>query len=315
MSPRHRRAVASPAEALAYAQQLLGTRADVVGVDIGPKYRAKRRTERVAVRVHVVKKRARREVHAFERIPADFLGFPSDVVEARYRRHAGGPPPSGRFDALQAGISVGSEKAEAGTLGLLVFDRATGKPCILGSWHVLSGPLGAVGDRITQPARLDGGSVATDVVATLTLAPSPGLWGDAAVAELTGNRAVSSLLLGTNVRIEEAADPVQDQLLAKSGRTTGVTRGRVEGIGTYYYPGAEQGIAGCRIVPELDDPRRLDLAAPGDSGAVYYDVQTNQGIGLHCAGGIDAAIGEVAVACRLTTVLAVLGVTLLKAAD
>jgi endonuclease G len=281
----------------------------VTGIDIGPKYTDQVRTRRTTIRIHVVEKRSRRRVRPFERIPETILGVPTDVVESSYRSHSGGGP-AARCPTLQAGVSVGNINANAGTLGLVVYEVGTGDPCILGAWHVLAGPHGRIGDEITQPARLDNGSLANDVIATLTAAPPPGLWGDAALAKLNGKRPVSSTVFGTNRSIDTVSEVTAGRVVKKSGRTTGVTRGRVEGVGTYFYPDLPGGVAGFRIVPEHDDPTRFDLAAEGDSGAVYFDAQTGAGVGLHCAGGVDSILGEVAVACSLSTVLAVLGASL-----
>jgi hypothetical protein len=293
--------------ALAHAVALLAGRPEITGVDLGPKYVKGKRQRQQVIRVHVVQKKKGR-LGRFAIVPQSFFGVPSDVIEVSYRAHAG-PSPARRFDTLQPGISVGGLHALAGTLGLIVYERRTKAPCILSAGHVLCGPHSTIGEAITQPARMDGGSLA-DIVANLSANPLPGLWGDAALARLNKRRDTSPLLLDTTVRIEATTDPFVGQALGKSGRTSGVTRGNVEGVGTYFHPDMPQGMNGFRVVPEVDNANRLDLVGPGDSGCVYYEIGTNLGVGLHSAGGNDALLGEVGIACNLSTVLTVLDATL-----
>jgi len=309
---RKKKKRASLQEAYAHALAMLASRPDVTGVDIGPKYEGGKPTAKQVIRVHVVEKLRGKRLTDSERIPENFLGVPSDVIVANYRRHADAPLPSARFDPIRPGISVGNPGAKSGTLGLIVFDEATGDPCILSAHHVLAGPGAAKGDPITQPARFDHGTPGKDTVATLWRFFAPGLWGDAALAKLTGKRRFSPGALGSGVVVDRVGLPQINQHVVKTGRTTLTTRGRIEGIGTYFYPDLPGGVNGFRVVPHRDDPRKFDLCAPGDSGSVYYAEGTTAGIGLHCAGGNDPALGEIGIACMLATVLATLGVSLTR---
>jgi len=299
-------------QAYAHALALLASRPEVTGIDIGPKYVGKKRSRKKCIRVHVNEKLAERALTRSERIPNDFLGVASDVIAVSYMRHGTPLFPSGRFDPIQPGISVGNPKAKAGTLGLIVVDDATGARCIMSSSHVLAGPAGLEGDPILQPSRFDSGSFAGDTIATLVHAPAPGLWGDAALAKLNGLRATKPASFDTGVVIDSAVEPESGMLVAKTGRTTLTTHGRIEGVGTYFYPDLPGGLTGFRVVPLHDDPTKHDLCAPGDSGALYVVEGTSAGVGLHCAGGADPLIGEVGIACRLTTALTVLGASLTR---
>ncbi len=308
--PKKRRATLE--QAYAHALAVLAARPDVTGVDIGPKYVGRKRTRRLAIRVHVKDKLRERELTRSERIPADFLGVPTDVIAVRYARHGTPLFPSGRFDPVRPGISVGNPKAKAGTLGLVVFDEESGARCILSSFHVLAGPSAQEGDPILQPARFDGGTVSGDRVATLFRAPLPGFWGDAALAKLEGRRASTLAMFSSGIIIDEAADAARGMRVVKTGRTTLTTRGRVEGLGTYFYPDLPSGVTGFRVVPHHDNPQRPDLCAPGDSGSLYYVEGTTRGVGLHCAGGTDPLVGEVGIACHLGVVLTTLGASLTR---
>src|SRR5687767_3344154 len=53
-----------------------------------------------------------------------------------------------RRDPIQPGISISHPDGTAGTIGLIVFDRATGAPCVLSNWHVLHGNSGTIGDEV-----------------------------------------------------------------------------------------------------------------------------------------------------------------------
>lgn len=293
------------------ALEMLGSRPDVTGIDIGPKYVGGKSTRQQVVRVHVVEKRRGKRLTRSERVPDNFLGVPTDVLAAEYHQHSGGFQfPSGRFDPIRPGISVGNPRAKAGTLGLVVFDEETGAPCILSAYHVLAGQHAAENDPITQPARFDHGSLGKDVVARLFRFFAPGLWGDAALAKLLTRRPFETDAFDTGVRLTHVGIPNVNMRVVKTGRTTLTTRGRIEGIGTYFYPELLSGVNGFRVLPHRDDPHKFDLCAPGDSGSIYYTEGTTSGVGLHCAGGIDPVLGEVGIACMLATVLSTLRATL-----
>jgi len=295
-------------EALAHALAVLGSRPDVTGVDVGPKYVDGERMPRLCIRVHVREKLGAQRLSESARIPSRIFGIETDVITAYYRKHAGDTPPrAGRFDPMQPGISIGNPKAEAGTIGLFVYDK-TGAPCLLGSYHVLAGPNATEGDIITQPACFDGGASSRDAVATLSRFPAPGPWGDAAIARLTNVRQFENRISGSNVHIDKVAVPQLDLAIEKSGRTTGVTRGTIEAMGTYFYPEAPAGIIGFRIIPDDTDP--AGYSSGGDSGSLVYIGGTGSGVGLHCAGGHDPSVGEVGIACSLSRVLLTLGVSL-----
>lgn len=296
-------------QAYFHALAVLAARPEVTGVDIGPKYVGTKRTNKLVVRIHVREKLSERALTRSERIPKDFLGVPTDIIAVRYMRHGTPLFPSGRFDPLLPGISVGNPKAKAGTIGLVVSDNASGVRCILSAFHVLAGPNFVEGDPVLQPSRFDGGSIAGDKVGTLFKALAPGLWGDAALAKI-GGRTSSPSMFETGVIIDEAVDAKRGMRVVKTGRTTLTTRGRIEGLGTYYYPDLPAGLMGFRVVPHHDTPNRHDLCAPGDSGALYYVEGTTSGVGLHCAGGTDPVLGEVGIACHLTTVLTTLDATI-----
>ncbi len=202
--------------------------------------------------------RCRKDVHprTLDDIRLCICGVPIDIVNARYNPsvvHPGGDAASGVFvepaqrsnqlgndellligrgrtNPLVGGVSVGSVTGQAGTLGTVVWDRTDGTPCILSNWHVLAGTAAAQIDQPTyQPALFDGGTE-DDVVARLKRWHL-GEEGDAAVAELTGDRYYASgEILGLWHPVSGSLKPRLNLEIRKWGRTTGFTRGFVDGI-------------------------------------------------------------------------------------
>jgi len=278
-------------------------RPGVTAVDVGFKISGDELTDTVALRVHVERKRPAASLASEDVFndpdsgPDEVGGFEVDVVEAAYS-------PSGivldhedlvaieavdrksAIDPLIGGISCGNPRITAGTIGAIVFDRTTCKPMILSNWHVLAGSsAAAAGEDILQPGKYDGG---TDVVASLTRMQLDSAM-DAAVATLDGTRSHSRdvLGLGTIGGIEDATLGMQ---VVKSGRTTGITEGIVDGVSmsvsiNYGDPGVVAFADQIRIVPRPPWPAvDYEVSKGGDSGSVWIDEATNKAIGLHFAG-------------------------------
>lgn len=287
-------------------------RPGVTAVDVGFKIKGETLTDEIAIRVHVARKVPVAELPNSEvfnetgKTPKKVGGFPVDVIEAKYG-------PSGAtasepmalddaddtaiaalerttaFDPLIGGISCGNPRVTAGTIGAIVFDRRTCRPMILSNWHVLAGAsAAAVGEGILQPGRVDGG---TQVVATLTRMRLDSRM-DAAVATLNGARGHTRDILGLGT-ISGIDTATLGMLVVKSGRTTGVTRGVVDGISmsvsiNYGDPGVVAFANQIRIVPRAPWPAvNYEVSMGGDSGSVWLNEANNRAIGLHFAGETD----------------------------
>jgi hypothetical protein len=291
-------------------------RPGVTAVDIGYKIKGDKLTDDIAVRVHVARKIPAAELANSEvfnetgKTPKRVGGFPVDVIEATYGPSAATATPTApvvldhddveamaaierttAFDPLIGGISCGNPRVTAGTLGAIVFDLATCRPMILSNWHVLAGAsAAAVGEGILQPGRVDGG---TQVVATLTRMRLEARM-DAAVATLNGVRGHSRDILGLGVinGIEAATLGMQ---VVKSGRTTGITQGVVDGLSLsvsidYTDPGVVSFSNQIHIVPRPPWPAvNYEVSMGGDSGSVWLNEANNNAVGLHFAGETDPA--------------------------
>jgi len=136
---------------------------------------------------------------------------------------------------LRLGGSVGHFRITAGTLGAFVQARASGRPpLLLSNNHVLANEnLGAAGDAILQQGVADGGRNPEDAVATLDnfvrLKKNGSNLVDAAVAALSEGVLFDPRELDGLGQLAGLGDVLLDEGhdVAKVGRTTGTTRGRV----------------------------------------------------------------------------------------
>ncbi len=300
------------------AVRTYGQRPYVTGIDVGYKYDAGVRTGQIAVRIHVREKMPLSALEAAEVLPREIDGVPVDVLQGHYspsgngilsllaRRH--------RHDPIQPGISVSHPLVSAGTIGAIVYDRSDGQACALSNWHVLAGSAFAQpGDPALQPGTFDGGRRTHDAIGTLRRMVLDGA-GDAAIAALNGARQVARAQYETGVEVGAARRARLGDALTKSGRTTGVTHAVVDGVGRYTlsYPVGPRAIDGFIIRTDSDDnPHNVEISSRGDSGALWYDPGSGEGLGLHFAGETDPApAAEFALACHLETVLDELHVSL-----
>jgi len=312
--------------AAAYRQALVrfAHRSYVTGVTIGEKIKEGRYRKETVIRVHVREKIPKSFLRKAEVFPVEVEGVPVDVVERSYGIHASLTEKLFRknevLDPVQPGIGISRADVSVGslgpgTLGLVAFDRRDGAPCLLSAAHVLAGGSTAKpGDPILQPSPQNGGRVERHTIAELRgfmLGPK----GDAAFARLVGLRRVNPTPLGISTRIVEARMPQVGDVLVKSGRTTAVTRGRVESIGMIEvpYPDRPQPIRMCgfELRPvEPGNPAGEEITEAGDSGAVWFDPENGAGVGLHVAGVDHLPQSEHSLACFLPSVLDELGLSL-----
>jgi hypothetical protein len=271
-------------------------RPGVTAVDLGFKWSQGEMTNRLAIRVHVARKKASWELAAGELFPKEVDGVLVDVIEATYapqtvvdtRLESAVDGRQRRFETVPLGVSIGSRFTTAGTLGALVLDQDSGEQMILSNWHVLAGRLDVIpGLPIWQPGWIDGGTRNENVIAELSrwmLGPY-----DAAVARVAGPRRVESVTL-EGEEIADCGEPGLGMIVWKSGRSTGLTKGFVDGVKmtvTLNYPGVGDRLLKdvFRIVP-VPGSGPAELTTGGDSGAVWVDEESGKAVGLHFAGEI-----------------------------
>jgi hypothetical protein len=195
-----------------------------------------------------------------------------------------------RVRPLRAGHSIGHYRITAGTLGAFVSGRTDGVTRILSNNHVLSHTNHALlGDPILQPGHVDGGCDLEDVAGSLHAFVPLGHNGnrvDAALANIHADAMPADLSLpGIGSVTSWWTEVPEVGLVAKVGRTTGLTRGRITAIGV-----------GDSQVPVRYGPHTLWFLAPievqgegapfsdgGDSGSLVVDGDRSA-VGLLFAG-------------------------------
>ncbi|ROS79057.1 hypothetical protein EDF32_0103 [Cellulomonas sp. PhB143] len=187
---------------------------------------------------------------------------------------------TGRVRPLRPGVSIANVAVTAGTLGAFVELVAPGSApagarYALSNYHVLvGGPGGAVGDVVVQPGPADGGAAPQDAVGTL-----------ASFVELVAGRTATvdcalALLDDPDVdptypagRITTTASPVGGESVAKIGRTTGTTAGRVTAIELDDVAvGYGEGLGVLRFDDqiEVEPTGQTPFSQGGDSGSLVY---------------------------------------------
>lgn len=196
-----------------------------------------------------------------------------------------------RVRPLVPGASVGHFRITAGTIGALATEKRSGRVVILSNNHVLANENNAkVGDAILQPGAYDGGRRPADMVAKLTKwvrrKPKSADLVDAAIAAVMKKIGVDPLNyheIGTLTGAR--ADPLlPGDAVAKAGRTTGVTRGRVTAIEVdNVVVEYDIGLLTFDNQIEIESTETGPFSAGGDSGSLILDVD-NRGCALLFAG-------------------------------
>ncbi|MEO1262022.1 MAG: hypothetical protein AAFZ15_24675 [Bacteroidota bacterium] len=187
-----------------------------------------------------------------------------------------------RFDTLQPGISISSKNSTNGTLGLIVYDKKNDfAPCILSNWHVLAArkfKLGSMrrGANTYQPGRINTNNRPRRANKVGKLVRHNRRW-DCAIARIT-NRDFITEQFETGVLITKTRIPKIGDIVEKSGTRTGVTRARVVGVGLKW----------VSLKPvEEGNPNDDEISQGGDSGSIWYDPVTHEGLILHSKGEND----------------------------
>ncbi|MGC2494113.1 hypothetical protein [Candidatus Binatus sp.] len=317
--PRVSSAVARRTEALAHAKRI-AMAVGVTGVDFGVIYKGGQRTRRLGIRFHVAVKQHPTSLTAAQILPRELLGFPCDVIQAKYSAHDGSSlTPRSQFDPIRPGISIGNvQRTTTGTLGAIVHDSSSGgAPCLLSNWHVLCAAADcAAGEAISQPGSFDAGTSPARVVAQLLRWANLSHGCDAAIAVLDKDAHSASEPFGLDLTMAGVVEPQLNMKVVKSGLSSGVTHALVDGLGGSYsidytaFGDQVRFMDGIHLVTDPDHADQ-DISLEGDSGAVWIDPQTNSAVALHF-GGEDGLgpLANYALAHPLSQVMTLLNITL-----
>ena len=180
---------------------------------------------------------------------------------------------TGRTRPLRPGVSIAHVDVTAGTLGAFV--HKDGGVHALSNYHVLSGsPQAKVGDVILQPGPADGGRAPQDRVGTLAgrvdLDPRRDATVDCAIALLDDQEVDPAYPVGL---ISTTAVALGGENVAKIGRTTSITRGRVTAIeldNVVVGYGEDMGEISFDNQIEVESTGTGPFSRGGDSGSLVY---------------------------------------------
>jgi S1-C subfamily serine protease len=204
-----------------------------------------------------------------------------------------------RVRPAMGGYSVGHPRITAGTIATCCYDLSPfpstpSRYYILSNNHVLANSNNAhIGDPILQPGRFDGGTLPGDVIARLTryvpikfhtATTKPLNYVDAAIAEGNFHDLSREVYWGGYVKSLYTAPKVND-IVQKTGRTTGFTTGKVTNInGT-----VDVNYGGGRIARFRNQIITTRMSAPGDSGSLVMN-RDEAAVGLLFAGSSTRTI-------------------------
>ena len=248
------------------------------GLDMLP---ARVRAGGVSARVDVVERAYRPSFVIVPEPPGSTPPLPPASIPLQRRR---------RLARVRPGVSVGHVSAAAGTIGAVVYDRRTGRPCVLSNAHVLAGLLQPDDVRVVQPGRFDDGDILNTALGTL-LRSHVGLAGDCAVASID-TRLYDGTILELGVAPRQLARVEIGDRVIKSGRSTGVTRGEVVRVGVVFahdYGGTigTRQIGAFEIGPVPGASGRL--CDEGDSGSLWMLEDPTAGTVTDIAAGLHVA--------------------------
>ena len=292
-------------------ERLLMGKANVIGVGIGKKVVAGEETEDPAVIVFVERKLPEPQLRKKDIVPKTLDEVKTDVVETgRLKAQAAiarGKARTDRWRPAPGGVSVGHIRITAGTLGGIV--RVRGRRVVLSNNHVLANSGDArIGDPILQPGPADSGT-RDDAFATLERFidirfedPVADGWGfarwlrrlaerlglrpaaapprnfvDAAIARPLRDELVADSILELT-RTPGIAEAVVGDRVRKSGRTTGVTEGRILATDATVEVDYDRNVATF-----TDQLVAGPMSQGGDSGSLLLD-DAGRAVGLLFAG-------------------------------
>lgn len=300
------------------AYQRFASRSSFRGVDIGYRWQNGQPTDEICLRLHLQCKLPIEALLPSQQLPNHIEGIPLDVIEASYRpslEPGAARSSTRRQPYTMGGLSCGRSEQGAGTIGLVVIDKTTGKPGILSNWHVLAGPTARRNDPIMLLAEQGDEFDPRNHIANLKR------WmldrhGDAALAELLPDQPWLPLQFGGLETIPQTRSAKLGEVLAKTSRSPSSTRARVDGKGLYRLPYETRpglfeyrDIEGLNLVYETEMPEKDGmLPSAGDSGAAWISETSGDAVALQIGGQVSAGnvttrAGQGVIACELPPIL------------
>ena len=217
-------------------------------------------------------------------------------VDIRYIGHLSKlarTPEQTRQRPLRPGLSIGHYAITAGTLGAFVTLRSSGEARILSNNHVLANEnRGRKGDAVLQPGAYDGGKAPRDRVGSLAefvrLSKTRVNRVDCALAAIDASVRYTPALLRGHGKIRGVLhDPIDiDEMVAKMGRTTGFTRGRVTAFElANVVVGYDAGNLRFDDQIEIEGGGTGPFSDGGDSGSLVLTAAGHEAVALLFAGG------------------------------
>ncbi|MBL8644929.1 MAG: hypothetical protein JNK21_13425 [Rhodospirillaceae bacterium] len=270
------------------ALRLAQSQPDVMGVDYGYVSKDGAPIKTLGVRFHVRRKLPLAELSPSRVLPKTLDDLRCDVIEASYGLSGS---PRVACNPVQMGVSIGNvERTSTGSFGVLVRDKQSSTPAVLSNWHVLCGsPQASVNDRISQPGPRHLGSQPARVVAHLERWLSLDTGIDAAIALLESGIPVHPQLFESTAPVSGIEAPKPGMKLVKYGAASGLTHGKVDGVGGMYkidysyYGDAKRWMEGVRLICDPDFGED-EISLSGDSGAAWVNPQSGKAVALHFAG-------------------------------
>jgi len=293
-------------------QKLLFDLTQVVGIGHGFKEVQGVETDQPAIIVFVQKKLPIEQLKRKDVIPKHIKGIPTDVIEVGHLRAFSDSPTelviktTERIRPAPPGVSIGHYRITAGTLGAIVYDSKS-QPLILSNNHVLANSSNGrdykakINDPILQPGPIDiqalrtprvASSLASDnILAKLTkFVPLKGSnktnQVDCALARPLSNDMVIPEIRGLGA-VKGIRTPVLGTIVKKSGRTSGVTTGKIKATNV----AAKVDYGSGRILKFENQILTTAMSEPGDSGSLILD-DSNYAIGLLFAGSSSSTLAN-----------------------
>lgn len=306
---------------------------NVHAVGIGYKNVAGQPTKERCVRIYVTQKLGRSLLPPRDRLPSEIDGIPTDVIEspwAYFTAKSSEKTRSSKNPAIKAaaenctdmrrnvvrplvaGISAAHVNVTAGTLACFCRSTALGDEAsdifVLSNNHVLGDTnVARRGDEIYQPGPSDDGGP-TDQIAEFWRMVDIRFGGDIAN---NVDAAIAKLISGKDYDIDicnigsptGSVAAIEDMLVVKHGRTTGLTEGRIVDVSCDQLVNMDHSDAS--VVARFENQIRIDAVNPlafgkgGDSGSLVLEKETRRAVGLYFAGpssgeyGLANPIGKV----------------------